>query len=171
MRAGIDEVAYEEMPRSRRNARHVLVAEDMASGLTSDARVELDGIRQMRYRHALRDETAAQEALRKLRDREERAARAEAKADNARGFIRHTIAYGVLMYRWFRVGMARYDLMREIGAAGEPPAGDEFGDMRDMVADGIAQMEHQARFCDLAGVDVIDDVQLFRVDKELDELA
>ena len=125
----------------------------------------------MRYRHALRDETAAQEALRKLRDREERAARAEAKADNARGFIRHTIAYGVLMYRWFQVGMARYDLMREIGAAGEPPAGDEYGRMRDVVADGIAQMEHQARFRDLAGVDVIDDVQLFRVDKELDELA
>lgn len=171
MRAGIDEVAYGEMPRSRRNARHVLVAEDMASGLTSDARVELDGIRQMRYRHALRDETAAQEALAKLRDREAKAADAEAKADNARGFIRHTIAYGVLMYRWFQVGMARYDLMREIGAAGEPLAGDEFGGVRDMVADGIAQMEYQAKFRDLAGVDVIDDVQLFRVDKELDELA
>lgn len=141
----IDDVEHGEMPRAKRNARHVDVSRAIADEVSRDAHVELASVSQ-HYRHAIRDKTAAQEALEKLRDREAKAADAEAKYDNAKGFVQHAVRYTVLFARWFQVGMARYDLLQAIGADGEAPSGDEFGSLNDMVADGIASMEHQRRF-------------------------
>lgn len=148
-----DDVMTGEIPRKRRNAPHVDVSADMAKSVSRDAHAELSLVSK-RYRHAIRDQTAAQEALDRLREREAKAAEAEAKYDNAKGFVGHAVRYAALFVRWFQVGMARYDLLQAIGADGEAPSGDEFGSLNDVVADGIARFEHEKRFERLLSVDI-----------------
>lgn len=60
--------------------------------------------------------------------------------------MRRSVRYAMLMFRWFQVGIARYDLLQAIGADGEAPNGDELTGVNGVVFDGIASMEHTRRF-------------------------
>lgn len=141
----LDDVVNGEMPKPRRNAPHVDVADAMADEVSREARAELS-VSRGRYRHAVRDRSAAEEALERLREREAKAAEAETKADDASGFVRRSVRYAMLMFRWFQMGIARYDLLQAIGADGEAPNGDELTGVNGVVFDGIASMEHTRRF-------------------------
>ncbi|ACV23067.1 Uncharacterised protein [Slackia heliotrinireducens] len=136
------DVAHGEMPRAKRNAPHVDVEQYLAQQYDTEAKSELDEVRGMGYRHALRDAPASQAAFERLADRAAKLAEADAKVDNARGFVRSCVALAVYGWRVFQVARAREELLERLGQEGVvgSTTGDMpmFGELRDIVTNGVA---------------------------------
>lgn len=136
------EVAHGEMPRAKRNAPHVDVEKHLAQEFDKQAKDELEAVRGMGYRHALRDAPASQKAFERLADRAAKLAEADAKVDNARGFVRSCVALAVYGWRVFQVARAREELLERLGQEGVvgSTTGDMpmFGELRDIVTNGVA---------------------------------